>query len=714
MNAPAPLSPSLLQEVRSAFEQIQSLPFPVHVSVVSGNFLFANHAAAKLFRLDSEEELRNFNINTCFEDPGERAFLLRQITHVPAGQWHEDLTARLKIDGEHYKIRFASKPFFEDGQLVAMLNIADSMSIIEWFAEFENEIDLGLFEVDKDWNLVDCNPAMAKMLGCDEVKALKGLPVSGFLWNNADGDDLLAEIQQHKFIKKKQVKLRRKDDAMVIVEMSCSAVTWEEGHIARVKGIARDITFDIIQQVNPIGLFLVTGTPTGKDIFSRVNDTFAHIHGHHSADEILGLDADRFQSLNGNSNYLDALNKAAQNNESLLDHYMEITDRLGNAHNVVVSARYAFGKEEKIRVGAVYDLTNHVGRNKRTLETNFSAVLHTYIATIDGLRSTLRMLMKAHGQDLFRSDEEFDRKRAAQEIERRKTRLDHLLTQLYLVAAERNPDESHVQRIAKHWRNTSTHNDSEKSNAAWMRLNLIEIKKDLYQIRSLNLPKELFKAVRAETEELLRLTSMVSISISLDELNERIHDVYFFRDYLRRGDAEKHDLKPVNFTGILINAVQFLEEFASLNGVTIKQLFNTREVIQIACNESVLSRALHSLIHNAIKYSWSKGQERRPWVEIRLEKKNDTIELVIENWGVPIRREELENDLIFQFGKRGKESDDRGRAGTGIGLFDARDIIVKHGGHLRITSEPTFGNLPDVYTNPFITRVYVTLPLNKS
>ena len=80
---------------------------------------------------------------------------------------------------------------------------------------------------------------------------------------------------------------------------------------------------------------------------------------------------------------------------------------------------------------------------------------------------------------------------------------------------------------------------------------------------------------------------------------------------------------------------------------------------------------------------------------------------------MPIRREELDSGLVFQFGKRGRESEDRGRSGTGIGLYDAQDIITKHGGTLRVTSEPTFGNLPDIYTNPFITRALITLPVAK-
>ena len=35
-----------------------------------------------------------------------------------------------------------------------MLNIADSMSTIEWFAEFEDDIESGLFEVRRGWRII--------------------------------------------------------------------------------------------------------------------------------------------------------------------------------------------------------------------------------------------------------------------------------------------------------------------------------------------------------------------------------------------------------------------------------------------------------------------------------------------------------------------------------------------------------------------------------
>ena len=145
----------------------------------------------------------------------------------------------------------------------------------------------------------------------------------------------------------------------------------------------------------------------------------------------------------------------------------------------------------------------------------------------------------------------------------------------------------------------------------------------------------------------------MSLSLSLDELNERIPEFYYFRDYMRRKDTEMQDAKPQNLIPVLLDAAQFLEEFASIRKVAIAQHFNPQDNILVRCNKGALNRAFHCLLHNAIKYSWSKRGDNPPYVDIRLEKKQDTIEIVIENWGVAIRREELENDLILKFGQRG-------------------------------------------------------------
>jgi signal transduction histidine kinase/PAS domain-containing protein len=711
------MPPAMRQEIRDAFEQIRGLPFPIYAGDSAGNFLFVNEQAAEFFALNPALDPSVYRITTYYENPEERAYVLRRLQEVAPGAWCRDIAVRLKVHDEFRKIRFVSKPFRDaQGNLCGLLCIALSMSDIEWFAEFEEMVHTGFFEVDRNLVIADCNQAFARVLKYGSPAEIKGQPLANLFWEPRNIALLADEITKSPHIEDRRIKLRRKDGAMVIVQMSCI------GHCRRNRGHRPCERYHPRRHVRDHSARPARGAFPGQYRPERRRHHFARQPNFcpHSRLRVVGRNSVQTNphvspqccGLRGVQNRTQQSNRQWPTPARLLH---EVQDRLGKKHNVVANVRYVSDENHHLRVGAVYDVTDHLRGHTRTLEADFSSILHTYIATINGLRDTMTMLLKAHGEDLQKDETHLDRLRAAAETLRSKKRLETLLAELLKTAAERgladDPSLARMSKLVQRLALGDTSADKEKDNAALGRRILLEFRKQLDVLRALNLPREPVRNLRAEVEELLRLTSMISLSISLDELNERIPDFYYFRDYLRRGELVQQEFRPNNVVPILLDSVHFLEEFAAVRQVSVVLEFNQRDHIPVLCHRNSLNRAFHNLLHNAIKYSWNKGSERRPWVTVRIEKKDDTVEILIENWGVPIRREELESRSIFQFGKRGRESEDRGRSGTGIGLYDAHDIISKHGGSLRITSEPTFGNLPDMYSNPFITRTYITLPV---
>ncbi len=155
------LPPALRQEIRDAFEQIRGLPFPIYASDSAGNFLFVNEQAAEFFMLDPARDPAAYNIADYYENPQERAYVLRKLQQVPPGAWCRDLAVRLNVHDEFRKIRFVTKPFHDaQGDLRGLLCIALSMSDIEWFAEFEEMVHTGFLR----WTATSFSPTATMRL----------------------------------------------------------------------------------------------------------------------------------------------------------------------------------------------------------------------------------------------------------------------------------------------------------------------------------------------------------------------------------------------------------------------------------------------------------------------------------------------------------------------------------------------------------------------
>lgn len=712
------IPPGTMEEIRVAFERYRDLPFPIYASDKSGRFLLANEPAIALFGIDRNKPIGDYFIGDFYADPKQREGVIEKLEASAPGAWKMDIEVRLRFNGNSQRIRFSTMPFFEDNTLTGLLCIAFSVSDGEWFKDFQNSIEAGFFEMNGHMTLKDCNPAFAKILNYSDPEDLVDVSLSELLWDSSISKGIHEQILEHTQIEDLEVKMRRKDGILVYVKMSCLAYFGTPGNIAHIKGTIRDFTADVIENNIPVGLFMVSKDDSMNPVITHCNETFAHIHGYDTPEDMIGKSTKEFQSnLNVYANYKEALDKAAARSEPLLEHYMQIRNKEHKTIEVVVNVQYVKDEEQKVRVGSMSNVTGHERGRLHKLAQNFSALLHTYLATVNGLRDTLIMMTKAHGQDLLRDNKYIDRAEAMTVINRRRKRMDDLIAGLSDVFAERNLDQTALLRLQKAWQNVNRIKEEgenkEKDNAAWLRRNLIEINKQLRTLKIMSLPKEHLREIRNEVEEMLRLTSMISASISIDELNERIPEFYYFRDYLRRGEFAVPDkFVTQNVLTGLNDQLHKLEEFAASRNVAIVQHYNQRDQI-IVSHRADLNRAFHNLLHNAIKYSWSKGQDRQAHVDIYVEKKKNEVEIIIENWGVPILKEELENNEILQFGRRGRIADDRGRSGTGIGLYDADDIIKKHGGTLHLSSEPTFGNLPNDYKNPFITRAYITLPLDK-
>ena len=132
---------------------------------------------------------------------------------------------------------------------------------------------------------------------------------------------------------------------------------------------------------------------------------------------------------------------------------------------------------------------------------------------------------------------------------------------------------------------------------------------------------------------------------------------------------------------------------------------------QVKIIERDVVRALANILHNGIKYSWSRMDGSSAFVGIHAHIVEGQVCIEVESYGVPIPKDEIEQKLLFRLGFRGRMSGDRGRVGTGVGLTDAQHVARSHDGSVAIKSHPaTSGRSEDDYNQPFLTTVTFCLP----
>ena len=125
-----------------------------------------------------------------------------------------------------------------------------------------------------------------------------------------------------------------------------------------------------------------------------------------------------------------------------------------------------------------------------------------------------------------------------------------------------------------------------------------------------------------------------------------------------------------------------------------------------------IDRVICNLLHNAKKYS-HPGPGRFLNIGARELQPDNMVEISIASFGIPIKRDELESESIFEFGIRGELAFKSDRDGTGVGLADAKEIVEAHGGNIHITSVPAKGENetePPQYKVPYLTNISIRIP----
>ena len=94
---------------------------------------------------------------------------------------------------------------------------------------------------------------------------------------------------------------------------------------------------------------------------------------------------------------------------------------------------------------------------------------------------------------------------------------------------------------------------------------------------------------------------------------------------------------------------------------------------------SALSAALVNLLENAVDACRTDGSKKEHSVRVSVKGLPDAVEIHIEDNGIGMTEETRAKLFTLFFSSKGK-------GGTGIGLYVARQVVMQHGGRIEVAS----------------------------
>lgn len=473
----------------------------------------------------------------------------------------------------------------------------------------------------------------------------------------------------------------------------------------------------------PIGLYKIRINANGRHELVYCNDHFAQHLGFSDPQEVIGKDIRDFHtSPEEYDQFEKELIETYEKGQFLVDHIVNIRNKAGENKKLEVHINLLKDPHGNIigRVGAERDVTDYweTKQQLNELTTDFGKVLHSYSSTLIHSKHTMdaviRSLISKAEKNL--KTQQLDEQKIGILLQQKINTLQKAFDRFWTKNEELGYLPAHEIQQMQRILSLITRDSGEQFNVqhlAIVRDGSIKIRDDIRRIQPGNFPKELLKEIRQVLTSILKLCSLVTLSRGVETVLEMETVVNNLRSYILTRVKPAEPLETLDIYDIMIGIVKNMEEYAVTRNIELRTNLRDLRDVQIDGYENDLVRALLNLLHNAIKYSWERRPPATAFVLVEGRVDRHWVHLMIENWGVAITQEEIQQGLIYKVGYRGINSSDRRRPGTGLGLYDSLKVIEKHKGEMSITSEPSLGNAQDDYSHPFITRVKLKLARTK-
>ena len=138
------------------------------------------------------------------------------------------------------------------------------------------------------------------------------------------------------------------------------------------------------------------------------------------------------------------------------------------------------------------------------------------------------------------------------------------------------------------------------------------------------------------------------------------------------------NVQPVDLPDVVRNAIDAVTPAADAKSIRIESVLDP-QASPISGDPERLQQILWNLLSNAVKFTNKGGK-----AQVRLERVNSHVEIVVSDTGIGISREFLPH--VFERFRQADASPGRERGGLGLGLSIARQLTEMHGGTIEAAS----------------------------
>lgn len=703
------------------------LPIAAYLVAEDGTLLEGNRRLREMLALPSRGGLSVSLVNF-YKNIEHRADLLERAREASKhGHWLEKAMTVFVVGGEERRMQVycgaVKSPEGEETFLGCLIDVTEE----EALKELIDFLPAGLFQATSTGELVQANSAFAKLLGFDEPSQLYGKKFAELLADKDDFSKIHLELQKQAVARWERLELRRGRETFLsnfsaTLLQPTASISGEASILGTLQDVSdRELLRELLETA-PVGVYKVL-YEGNRHIIVECNEAFGRMFDLDNPRTAKGLDIRALhQDVASYDHFLDELRRHEAEGRAMHNYRISTTLHNGRSVTFLVNARLLYDKKTHVEIGRIGILSDVTGseqedRATRLIRNDIGNFLHEYDKVLTALRIRFPSVRKSL-------------ELAYQKRSHSSGDLGSVLEQLIIrlldgveqdVLPLRDFPDVHDAFPAPLWEKLSNLVDSGRRVLQQPHLadfnisNCHGLANEIGSALEKMLQSQRFQ--RTRIKELLRTATQASAAggiLAVDKMVENVGSMIqgsrALRDSLTSGSRSSEASQLLGLSYLIEQALRQVSDYAEVRRVTFKNVSHSKNV-KVKVVERDMVRALSNLFHNAIKYSWSHDVDTPAWVTIRAaqEGRNATIE--IENYGVPLTVEEIKSGRIFELGFRGSLALDRGRAGTGIGLADAKTVITQARGKISLSSRPaTSGAQPDDYTKPFLTTVRVELP----